>query len=112
MFPSLQEFLLFILIIIILNLTGILPVVIRTIRELRGDYDGASNTYKDIPGSKADLEICYRLLGVSPNSSWNEIEQAYRKKAKKHHPDVGGDEDAMKALNEAYQILKRLYHKK
>ncbi len=52
--------------------------------------------------------MCYRLLGVSPSARWEEVERAYRRKAKIHHPDLGGDEDAMRALNEAYSVLKRL----
>jgi len=117
MFPSFQEFLMFIIIIILLNFTGILPVVIRTIREFRGDSDYENNKGKggrDIKNniSPQNIEISYRLLGVSPSSTWDEIEKAYRKKAKIHHPDLGGDEDTMKALNEAYEMLKKMYKRK
>ena len=38
--------------------------------------------------------------------AWPEIEKAYRTKAKIHHPDRGGDEDAMRLLNEVYARLK------
>jgi DnaJ-class molecular chaperone len=116
MFPSLQEFLMFILIIILLYFTDILPIVIRTIKELRGDYDNPHQYEEEknitSPISPQNIEISYRLLGVSPSSSWDEIERAYRKKAKIHHPDLGGDEDAMKALNEAYELLKKVHKKK
>ncbi len=115
MFPSLQEFLIFVLIIVLLNFTGILPVVIRAFKELRGDYSGNEEGQKirnNTSVSPQSAEIFYRLLGVSPSSNWDEIERAYRKKAKLHHPDLGGDEDTMKALNEAYEILKKIYKKK
>lgn len=115
MFPSFQEFLMFIVIIILLNFTGILPIVIRTFKEFRGDYDGyKENESKNVKNniSPQNIEISYRLLGVSPSSSWEEIERAYRRKAKLHHPDLGGDEDTMKALNEAYEMLKRIYKRK
>ncbi len=115
MFPSLQEFLFFILIIVLLNFTGILPIVIRTIKEIRGDtenYNSTRDTNVKNGVSPQNLEISFRLLGVSPGSSWDEIEKAYRKKAKIHHPDLGGDEDTMKALNEAYEILKKVYKRK
>lgn len=115
MFPSLQEFLIFVLIIVLLNFTGILPVVIKAFREFRGDYSESEEdrrTKNDMSVSPQSVEIYYRLLGVSPSSAWAEIEKAYRKKAKLHHPDLGGDEDTMKALNEAYEILKRIYKKK
>ena len=48
----------------------------------------------------------YKILGVSKNSSQEEIKQAFRKLAHKHHPDkAGGDEAKFKEINEAYQIL-------
>ena len=61
------------------------------------------------PITNSDLEVCYRILGVSSTASWDEIQQAYRRKAKVHHPDRGGDGDAMRALNEAFSLLKRSY---
>ena len=98
-----QEMLILMLVIAVLSLTGLWPRIIDGIRELRGESAGGK------PGkSPADVELCYKMLGVSPTAPWSEIEQAYRKKAKIHHPDHGGDEDAMRALNEAYAQLKRL----
>jgi len=48
----------------------------------------------------------YNILGVSKNASQEEIKQAFRKLAHKHHPDkAGGDEAKFKEINEAYQIL-------
>ncbi len=40
-----------------------------------------------------------------------EIREAYREQAQRHHPDAGGSADAMRRLNEAYQLLKERYHK-
>ena len=47
----------------------------------------------------------YTTLGISKNASEAEIKSAYRKMAMKHHPDRGGDEQAFKAVNEAYETL-------
>lgn len=51
----------------------------------------------------------YSTLGVSKTSTDKEIKQAFRKLARKHHPDVNpGDkaaESKFKEINEAYEVL-------
>lgn len=47
----------------------------------------------------------YVTLGVAPGASEKEIKAAFKKLAKKHHPDVGGDEKKFKEINEAYSVL-------
>jgi DnaJ-class molecular chaperone with C-terminal Zn finger domain len=47
----------------------------------------------------------YKILGVSPNASPEEIREAYYRLAHKYHPDKGGDPEKFKEINEAYQVL-------
>ena len=47
----------------------------------------------------------YKTLGVSKNSTPEEIKRAFRKLAAKHHPDAGGDEEKFKKISEAYETL-------
>lgn len=50
----------------------------------------------------------YEILGVSVDSTTAEIKSAYRKLARKYHPDINKDEDAInifKNITEAYDVL-------
>lgn len=46
---------------------------------------------------------CYVILGVPPSASKAEIKLAFRKLAKEHHPDRGGDPKKFQEIQEAYE---------
>jgi curved DNA-binding protein len=51
----------------------------------------------------------YKIMGLSRNANEDEIKRAYRKLARKYHPDVSKEKDAeakFKELGEAYEVLK------
>ncbi len=51
----------------------------------------------------------YQVLGVPPKASGEDIKKAFRKLARKYHPDVAKDkttaENKFKELNEAHEVL-------
>ena len=48
----------------------------------------------------------YATLGVKPDADAKEIQKAYRKLARKHHPDsTGGDDTRFKDISAAYDVL-------
>ncbi len=65
-----------------------------------------------------DYKDYYKILGVDRKASEDEIRKAYRKLAKKHHPDYNPNdkqaEERFKEINEAYEVLsdtkKRSYY--
>lgn len=55
-----------------------------------------------------DFQDYYRTLGVDPDATAEDIKKAYRKLARRYHPDVSKEADAearMKEVNEAYAVL-------
>ena len=59
-------------------------------------------------GPRADRRDFYEILGVPRTATQDEIQRAYRKLARQHHPDVNKDpaaEDRFKEISEAYDVL-------
>ena len=61
------------------------------------------------------LDEAYKILGISPNATNDEVKAAYRKMALKHHPDrvstLGDDirEAAEKKFQEINNAKERIY---
>lgn len=63
----------------------------------------------------AEYKDPYKVLGVAPNASDDEIKSAYRKLARKYHPDKYADSDLkdladekMKEINSAYEEIQKM----
>ena len=51
----------------------------------------------------------YEVMGVAREATQDEVKRAYRKLARKYHPDVSKESDAeerFKEVGEAYEVLK------
>jgi curved DNA-binding protein len=56
-----------------------------------------------------DYKDYYKIMGVEPGANQEDIKRAYRKLARKYHPDVSKEEQAetkFKELGEAYEVLR------
>jgi DnaJ domain len=87
-----------------------MQAVSKTIEALRGIERWGSGSMVEqaftgfvaLPAPKSPHEVLGVRLGATPE----EIDAAYRQKAKSAHPDNGGSIEAMQALNEARGRLK------
>lgn len=57
--------------------------------------------------SAADAPSAYKDLGVKPNASDDEVRQAWKKAARKAHPDMGGTTEEMQRLNKSFEDIMR-----
>ncbi len=79
----------------------------RLHRRLRGSHD--AKTFP--PPMAVQFRDYYETLGVSKTASEDEVKSAFRKLARKHHPDVvkgkekAAAEEKFKIINEAYEVL-------
>ncbi len=52
-----------------------------------------------------EIEEARKILKLPKKTTRKKIIENYRRLVKKYHPDHGGDEDLIKKLNFAYQVL-------
>ena len=53
------------------------------------------------------------VLGLTANASLDELRVAYRERAKRHHPDAGGESWAFRIITQCYEwmVMQRMTHK-
>ena len=56
--------------------------------------------------TEGELNALAALGGLRANATKDEITAAYKKLAREHHPDKGGDDDMFKRIHNAYAVLK------
>ena len=76
-----------------------------------GHHQGEQRTGSRPPGSRRAASVDPRaealaLLGLEAGASAAAIKRAYRRLAKAHHPDLGGDAEAFRRLDAAYRLLR------
>ncbi len=75
----------------------------EAVREPRGKSPGRSRSERR--SQEDEYTKALRLLGLAPGSSDDQIESAFRKAARRHHPDVGGDPAKFRQLVDARNLL-------
>ncbi|MCF7803858.1 MAG: TerB family tellurite resistance protein [Candidatus Marinimicrobia bacterium] len=96
------------------NGMGISPQDLRSIRAMF--MNGGSDRTRTRQSRHAAEENAYEILGVDRSADDEEVKEAYRKLARKYHPDkvshLGDEftqvaEEKFKAINDAYQQVKQ-----
>ena len=76
------------------------------IKESRRKHGDPFKEFREKFGLKTNN---YEVLGLEKTASKEEIKKAYRKLCKIHHPDVGGNIEKFRGINQAYEILIAKY---
>lgn len=59
-------------------------------------------------GERESFDEACAIIGVGPETSWEEIDRVYKVKVQFAHPDKGGDPERFKRLQKAYDYLKKV----
>ncbi len=75
-------------------------------QPLRPDLQASLDALQaEVMATARPINNDYALLNIEPGSSKRDIKNAYRRHARRLHPDKGGDPEAFKALYAAYRRL-------
>ncbi|WP_231597063.1 J domain-containing protein [Synechococcus sp. CBW1004] len=90
-----------------------LPTLIRRfVQRFRRRSRGTSfQTLEHTMTLQGALKLLQLPTHLGQSLTLGQIREAYREMALSHHPDAGGSAEAMRRINEAYQLLKELYRK-
>jgi len=83
-----------------------LAVDAMRLNDLRGITDTVREAYLQLPAPTTARDP-YETLGVRSDTPLEDIEAVYRSKAKRAHPDTGGSDAEMRALNEAMDAIRK-----
>ena len=88
-----------------------LPTLIRRfVQRFRRRSRGTSfQTLEHTMTLQGALKLLQLPSNLGQRLTLRQIREAYREMALSHHPDAGGSAEAMRRINEAYQLLKELY---
>jgi len=86
---------------------GLPPEVVDGLREaVRGPREKPrGHSHSERRSQEDEYTRALRLLGLAPGASDDQIESAFRKAARRHHPDVGGDPAKFRELVDARNLL-------
>ncbi|KZT38740.1 TPR-like protein [Sistotremastrum suecicum HHB10207 ss-3] len=86
----------------------------EAVRSFEKAFEGSGRSSRDIQSrlqkaqrllKQSRQKDYYKVLGVARDADERTIKKAYKKAAKTAHPDKGGSEAKMAAVNEAYEVL-------
>lgn len=83
-----------------------LAIEAMRLNEARGISDVVRDAYMQLAAPARERDP-FEVLGVRSDAAPEIIEAAYRAAAKKAHPDAGGTDEQMAALNAAYEAVRR-----
>ncbi len=77
--------------------------------ERNAQWVGPQSQWDTVDDSLAhydpETRAAMAALGLEPGAGLDELKNAYKAMAKKHHPDLGGDQERFKLVTAAYNIL-------
>ena len=97
---------------------SVLTIELNLIEAISRNMGVSTSDFNSIKSMfvKADADSAYKILGISPSATDDEVKKAYRKMAVENHPDkvayLGEDvqraaKEKFQKINEAYEAIKK-----